>query len=252
MTKILLEPVVYSPNAPSSLEQCDYVSWAIIAHQNRLEKGIPSESFDCMSRGEIKALAQTLVRDLPPTARAVFDHTEALQLSAGNIATTNPKLPIWEPSGQITLIGEAGYAGASTYADGLSSNFKMQHRFAKHCRTWAMGRAVLQLKREARERMEQALAGRPILHEERTIVGAVHWGNIVTLTGYTLFIIEVLGDITSRKTVEISRIVSGVLPRFAVFRSLPWCHRLAPRRRTVLAFVPWESSSNVSSQTSHA
>jgi 2-polyprenyl-6-methoxyphenol hydroxylase-like FAD-dependent oxidoreductase len=115
---LLSEPIRFSrPKATISLPD-DYVYWVLIGRKemftdatNTNEHGVNSEKAYNTESAQVSASQSiALTEEWHPDLRSLFELQDVSQASTMRVVSAPPKLPVWQPSACVTLLGDAVHA----------------------------------------------------------------------------------------------------------------------------------------------
>lgn len=104
---LLLEPVRFRDNAFRAELPDDYVYWVLQARKDRFEMDGDDTALLSLPAHEVAALAGNMTAHWHPSFRALFELQDAAKASLLRIASARPDIASWEPSGCVTLVGDA-------------------------------------------------------------------------------------------------------------------------------------------------
>lgn len=105
---LLLEPVRFVNNKYRSKLPENYVYWVLIARADIFGK--PDTELLKLNDKESADLALKLTEEWDPAVRSLFELQDVAQSSTLRVSSAKPEIPVWEPSAQVTLIGDAVHA----------------------------------------------------------------------------------------------------------------------------------------------
>ncbi|MCJ1455672.1 hypothetical protein MMC28_006028 [Mycoblastus sanguinarius] len=119
---LLLEPIRFKDNEIRGELPEDYIYWALIARKDILNQDDAGDAAMLKSSDEDAAtLAQTLTSHWHSSFHALFDLQDRAQTSILRVASAQPNIPVWEPSGRVTLIGDAAHLMSPSAGVGATS-----------------------------------------------------------------------------------------------------------------------------------
>ena len=104
---LLLEPIRFQKNQHRSKMPVDYIYWVLIARTAVFGRG--RDELLRMSHEECAELSLSLTEEWHSSFRALFELQDISQSSSLRVASASPKIPEWESSSQVTLIGDAAH-----------------------------------------------------------------------------------------------------------------------------------------------
>ena len=116
---LILEPVRFKDNELRRNLPEDYIYWVILAHKDR--HGINDKRLLTLSNREAAAQAQRMTAHWHPSFHALFDLQDTAQTSMLRIVSAPTKIPHWDSSGKVTLIGDAVHVMSPTAGVGATT-----------------------------------------------------------------------------------------------------------------------------------
>lgn len=119
---LLLEPIRFKDNEYRSELPNDYVYWVLVSRKDHV--GINEVEPPNASENAAAALALKLTSHWHPSFQALFKLQNAGQTSLIPLFSARPEIPIWEPSGCVTLIVDAAHLMSPSAAAGATTAFR--------------------------------------------------------------------------------------------------------------------------------
>lgn len=102
---LLLEPIRFADNAHRKDLPLDYIYWVLISRTDVFETH--TKELLCLNGEESANLSLRLTQEWDPSFRAIFHLQDSSQTSTLRISSAFPKIVPWDPSGNVTLMGDA-------------------------------------------------------------------------------------------------------------------------------------------------
>ncbi|KAL5348234.1 hypothetical protein ACLOAV_006715 [Pseudogymnoascus australis] len=102
---LLLEPIRFADNAHRKDLPLDYIYWVLISRTDVFETH--TKELLCLNGEESANLSLKLTQEWDPSFRAIFHLHDSSQTSTLRVSSAFPKIVPWDPSGSITLMGDA-------------------------------------------------------------------------------------------------------------------------------------------------
>lgn len=102
---LLLEPIRFQKNEHRGKLPMDYIYWVLIARTAVF--GRERSELHRLNGEESARLSQTLTEEWDPCFKALFELQDTTQSSTLRVGSANPKIPAWESTSRVTLIGDA-------------------------------------------------------------------------------------------------------------------------------------------------
>ena len=119
---LLLEPIRFKDNEFRSELPDDYVYWVLMSKKGHL--AIDDAAAVNLSPEGAAALAQKLTSHWHHSFHPLFALQDATKASLLRIISSQPEIPVWEPSSYVTLIGDAIHVMSPTAGVGATSAFR--------------------------------------------------------------------------------------------------------------------------------
>jgi 2-polyprenyl-6-methoxyphenol hydroxylase-like FAD-dependent oxidoreductase len=97
----------------------DYFYWVLLLRKEHFS--LPDTKLLSLSNEESADLALSLTEKWHPSIKAVVKHQDRTQTSTLRIASVDPKIPDWQPSERVTLLGDAIHAMPPTGGLGVNT-----------------------------------------------------------------------------------------------------------------------------------
>jgi 2-polyprenyl-6-methoxyphenol hydroxylase-like FAD-dependent oxidoreductase len=117
---LLLEAMRFRDNEFRKNLPQDYVYWALFTRKDYF-KDISDSELLALTPNEAAERTRTLTSHWTKSVQPLFTHQNAAETSILRIASALPKIPFWDPSPHITLIGDAAHAMSPTAGAGAGT-----------------------------------------------------------------------------------------------------------------------------------
>ena len=102
---LLLEPIRFPRNGLRTKLPVDYIYWVLISRTAVF--GADSSELLRLSHAESATLSLKLTEEWDPSIRALLELQDVSQSSTLRVGSAAPPIAPWEPSGRVTLLGDA-------------------------------------------------------------------------------------------------------------------------------------------------
>lgn len=102
---LLLEPIRFADNAHRKDLPVDYIYWVLISRTDMFETHTKELLY--LNGEESAKLSHKLTQEWDPSFRALFHLQDSSQTSTLRVSSAFPKIVPWEPSANVTLMGDA-------------------------------------------------------------------------------------------------------------------------------------------------
>jgi 2-polyprenyl-6-methoxyphenol hydroxylase-like FAD-dependent oxidoreductase len=105
---LLMEPVRFVENQHRNSLPPNYIYWVLIARADLFGK--PDSELLRLNGDESAALSLKLTEEWDSSIRCLFELQDTTQSSTLRVSSAMPIIPVWKPSGRVTLLGDAVHA----------------------------------------------------------------------------------------------------------------------------------------------
>jgi len=100
----------------------DYIFWVLISQQKTFN--MEDAQFLKLSNKEAAQLTLDMTKDWVPSLRSIFELQDVSQAGALRLSSFTTKIPVWTPSANVTLIGDAAHVMSPTGGAGANTALK--------------------------------------------------------------------------------------------------------------------------------
>ncbi|MCJ1373963.1 hypothetical protein MMC20_005193 [Loxospora ochrophaea] len=115
---LFLEPIRFQANEVRSELPGDYIYWVLCALQGPF--GMPDDQLLKLSGSEAAELSCKMIASWDPPLKGLLELQNSGQTSALRVLTAPPTIQPWEPSAQVTLLGDSIHAMPPTAGSGAN------------------------------------------------------------------------------------------------------------------------------------
>ena len=124
---LLMQPIRFSNEVPVEFRDKiprveNYMFWVLVS--NKTTFNIEDERLLKLSNKESAQLALDMTKDWIPSIRALFELQEVSQTSTLRVSSVTSNIPVWTPSANVTLIGDAIHIMSPTSGAGANTALK--------------------------------------------------------------------------------------------------------------------------------
>ena len=147
----------------------DYVYWVLVS--SKATFNMDDAKFLNLSNEETAQLSLDMTKDWIPSLRSLFEFQDVNQATSLRVTSAMPNIPVWTPSANVTLIGDAAHAMSPTSGAGAVTAFKDA---ANLCRMITeegisvenIGRFEEQMREYARKSIEKGFLNAKNIHNQ--------------------------------------------------------------------------------------